>query len=473
MLCKSLQSENSSLAISVNPLNIGLFSLGAVIHAASYLSFAPVLLAVSLIVFFHMLLYLSSLGGVWERHIFTRVFLVGYLMAGVAAVYANQLLDQSQLFSDAGGFYELATKSNLRYLPLIELQALHEGALAIKLWGIAYDFFSAVGFPKERYVGILMNVSAVAMTGVVTLKMARLVYGHDPHRFKLLTLIFSLCGLFWIFAGIHLRDSAVLLSITSIGYVWIYFLQKPDVSLRLVLVIVASVFASAFLGFLRGEFAFVPIAIAMAAIATLMFVSNSRRGFVTYFLAIIGLGLLGWSVATIGETILDTLLRSYEGYAEHAADEHSSDSLGMALIVNQAMPIRLLLGSIYLFVFPIPFWSGFQLDSVYNLFKSFNVIFFYFFLPLLVLALIKIWKHSSTRSSSIVFLLIFATGFIMAIAGTSLETRHFGVFLPPMFVLALLPDLRIKAFRRNYIQLLTILFAGVFMVHLVWFLLKI
>lgn len=387
----------------INSLNLALFGLGVLINTASYLSLLPALLTILFFGFFYIGLYLTPLGGVWERRIFTRVFLVGFLMAGVAAVYANQLLDNSQLYSDAGGFYEMATTSPSRFLPLIQLEKLHEGALAIKLWSAIYDFSSAMGFPRERYVVILINVCAVALSGVVTLKMARLVYGHDAKRFKRLILLFSICGLFWLLAGIHLRDSIDLLAVTSLAYAWLFFLQKPDLSYRLILVTSASVMAGAYLGFLRGEFTFVPIATAMAATAALMLGVQSRRRLISYFLVIIGLGVAGWLVLTFGDTLQYTLIRGNQGYAELAADQHGADSLGVALILNQPIPIRVLLGSIYLFVFPIPFWSGFQLESVYNVFKSFNVVFFYFLLPLLALSLHTIWKDKSKRSPAILF----------------------------------------------------------------------
>jgi hypothetical protein len=469
----ALQVDSARKSLKINPLNLGLFGFGALINAATYLSFAPVLLAILFYWFFYTLLYFPPLGGVWERRIFTRVFLAGFLMAGVAAVYANHFLDSYQLSSDAGGFHEMAATSPSRYLPLIPLQALHEGALAIKLWAVVYDFFAALGFPRERYVGILINVCAVALTGVVALKMARIVYDHDVIRFKRLILLFSLCGLFWLFASIHLRDSIVLLAVTALAYSWLYFLQKPDLSYRLIVVIASSLLAGAFFGFLRGEFIFVPIATAMAATTALMFGVQSKRRVISYILIIIGLGVAGWLVLNFGDAIQSTLTRGNQLYAAHGADQNGADSLGMALIVNQPLPIRVLLGSIYLFVFPIPFWSGFQSGTAHHFFKSTNVIFFYFLLPLLVLSLRKVWADKSVRSPAIIFLLLFSTGFTVAIAGTSLETRHFGVFLPPMFLLALLPDFCERSVRVNYKQLLMFTLTGVLLVHLAWVAIKI
>lgn len=170
-----------------------------------------------------------------------------------------------------------------------------------------------------------------------------------------------------------MRDSIVLLAVTDLAYVCVYFLQKPDLVHRLVLVTALSLLAGAFLVFLRCEFVFVPIAMDMAATAALMFGSNSRRRVVLYVLVIVGLAVAGSLAITFSDAIQYTLFRGNQSYADITADQHSADSLGIALIVNQAMPIRLVLGSIYLFVFPIPFWSGFQLESVYHVFKSFNV----------------------------------------------------------------------------------------------------
>lgn len=456
-----------------NRINLLLFALGALISLLANFSVLPAFAFGLTYSAAYMLLRLTKLGGIYERHIFSRVFAVGFLMAGVAAIYANYFQDAGQLYSDAGAFFDITSGSQSKGLTMIELQLIHEGALAIMLWGAVYDFFAALGFPRERYIGILVNVTAVALSGVVSLKMARLVFGHDPYRFSRLTTLFASCGIFWLFASIHLRDSMVLLSITGLAYGWMCFLTKPDIGRRLLQIIAISLLAGLFFGFLRGEFVFVPIAMAMAGTAALMFRRKSRRGrLVPYVLVLVGLAVGTSLLATFGEAIQYALFKGNEGYSELAADQHGADSLGMALIGNQAMPIRLLLGSVYLFVFPIPFWIGFQLESAYSLFKSLNVVFLYFLVPLLGLSATQLWQNRSERTPAIMFVLFLSLGFTLAIAGTSLETRHFGAFLAPIFVFALLPDLRIGPVRHKYRQLLKIMFIGVVVVHLAWFILK-
>ncbi|MCH7535820.1 MAG: hypothetical protein IH948_08790 [Bacteroidetes bacterium] len=145
----------------------------------------------------------------------------------------------------------------------------------------------------------------------------------------------------------------------------------------------------------------------------------------------------------------------------------------MALIVNQPMPIRLPLGSVYLFVFPIPFWSGFQFESAYQLFKSFNVIYFYFVIPLLILAFRRLWKDKSSGSPAMLFMAFVTIGFTLAVAGTSLETRHLGAFFAPVFVLALSPDMRLNIVRQNYRQLLYAFLGSVCLVHYLWLVIKV
>ena len=473
MLSNGIRASFPNDLFKINKLSVTLLLLGAVLHAASYQSSAPVMAALIFLLTAQLLLALTALGGVAEQRIFNRVFGVGYVMSGIAAVYANQFQDASQLDSDAAVFFELATAQIHSQLSFVELQTVSEGALAIVIWGTVYDLFAALGFSRERYIGILVNVTAVALSGVVALKMSRLTFGQDPERFKRLTKLFAGCGLFWLFAGIHLRDSVVLLSMTGLAYGWLSFLAKPDLSRRLIQITVLSLVSAVFLGFLRREFFFAPIAMAMAATAALTFGQGKRRNrLVVQLLVVVGLVVGAGLLLNFREAIEYALFSGRQSYSELASDQHAADSLGMALIGNQAMPIRLILGSAYLYLFPIPFWTGFQMESAYSLFKSFNVIFFYFLLPLLMLAAIRLWASKTERTPSALFLLFTSTGFTLAVAGTSLETRHFGAFLSLILVLALLPDLRTRSTLNSYRQLLIVTLTGVALIHLTWFLLK-
>jgi len=224
---------------------------------------------------------------------------------------------------------------------------------------------------------------------------------------------------------------------------------------------------------MRAEFVFVPIAMAMAAVTALLVGHKVGRGrTIAYLLVFIGLIISGWLLASYGDALQFALTRGHESYTKAASSQHGEGWLGMAFIVNQPMLIRLPLGAVYLFVFPIPFWSGFQFESVYQLFKSFNVIYFYFVIPLLVLAFRQLWRDKFSRSPAMLFLLFLVIGFSLAIVGTSLETRHLGAFFIPVFLLALLPDLRQIKVRHSYRQLLYGFLGSVFIVHIIWLIIK-
>ena len=71
-------------------------------------------------------------------------------------------------------------------------------------------------------------------------------------------------------------------------------------------------------------------------------------------------------------------------YAESSASESGSDSLGMRLIVNAPMLIRIPMGLIFLLINPIPFWISFTSISSYDLLKSLNALFMIWIIPLVI-----------------------------------------------------------------------------------------
>ena len=186
---------------------------------------------------------------------------------------------------------------------------------------------------------------------------------------------------------------------------------------------------------MRYEFVFLPAAMLLAAItAIIISQSYGLNKFKKRLLLTFGFFLILLLYVNFGESFESALFLGKEGYIEEATIQANSGSLGMSLIINQPMPIRLFLGSVYLYIFPIPLWSGFQLESSYHLFKSFNVIFIIFLLPLVILAFRELWKSNLSRSSSTLFMLFLVIGFTFAIAGTSMEGRHLGAFFVPIFI---------------------------------------
>ena len=468
-----VENKERSIAepFSVSIFNLFTFGLGSVVNTLAYLSLQPVLLALILLAVGMAILTVTPARGFYERRMFVRSFSMYWLAAGVASVYVNILNDPAEFGFDAGTFFNLTSSGQINDLSLIEIQGQYENAAPIILWNAFYNGLAAISFERDHFVGILLNVFLVAFTGVLAIKMARLIYGEDPTRFRLLILLFVYCGIFWVFAGTHVRDGLVLLCVTALAYCWLFFINRPDIGLRLLLVVAASLLGYTYMGYLRLEFVFVPFAMAAAGTVALMIGRKASQGrLVVYILVSVGFLTSLALLVSHGKALLEVISVGNELYS---LEVHSSpDSLGHALIVSQPTPVRLFLGSLYLFLFPIPFWVGFQTENAYHLFKSFNVLFFYFVIPLLALSVRQLWREKNKTKPALFFILFVSLGFTVAIAGTSLETRHLGVFLVPVFLLALVPDLQKRSTRNNYKQLLIVLLGCLVIVHILWFILK-
>ena len=184
--------------------------------------------------------------------------------------------------------------------------------------------------------------------------------------------------------------------------------------------------------------------------------------------AFIAIGLL----FNFGESLFLAMRAGAESYST-VSQETGAGGLGYHVVVNQPLPIKIFMGSLYLFIFPIPVWAGIQLDSAYHLFKSLNAPFFYALLPLLIIAARHITLGVTARSNEALFLFFVCVGFVSSIAVTSLETRHLAAFLMPIFLFAILPDFRLKTIRRQYHVILAIWMFLLLLIHMAWGWLKI
>lgn len=373
---------------------------------------------------------------------------------------------------DAEHFFKNAS-GGIDGLSLLEISLISEGSLAIFIWSSVFNFMNNLGFPREHYIGVMVNVLIMSLNAVVLFKITRLLFGIDPNRFKRMLLFVSTCGLFWIFSGVLHRDSLILLFVNIFLYIWLKYLSRIGYNYNLILLIISSFIAFISFGFLRTEFSFLPFAFAGAACFSLLFCPTSTNKVVysTLFLPVIAISI-NLFLLNYGTSLFSTLLRGHESYSTAFITTNSSDSLGMSLIVNQPLPLRLILGSIYLYVFPVPFWTGFQLSTVYHLFKSFNVIFFYFIIPLLILSIRHLLMYRCYRTPQLMFCLFVVVGFTLAIAGTSLETRHIGAFFGPVFILGLIPNLDKKNVWCNYRNVLSLTLIFIFSIHLFWLTIK-
>ncbi len=446
--------------------------VGTMFNVLAYQSWQPLLVAALLYGTAYLVLRCTPLGGTEERRTFNACFATAWCMAGVAALYLHFMLDPVQL-DDAEDFYVLASDPVASVLSISGLQALTSGAGAIVLWQQFYDFFSWLGLGRGRYIGITVNSLAVALNGVVAVKITRELFGNDRRRMRRLTVLLATCGLYGLFASIHLRDALVLLSITTLTYAWVRYLSRSGFGNALI-VIAATILAAIVLPLLRTEFFFVPIAMTLAGIAAILIfdpVRTGRRGFI---IAVVGIGIIVLAKLLIQyqDAIGFLLTSGQKNYAAMSAAESGAGSLGNAIIRAAPFPIRIVLGSIYLYVFPIPVWVGFQLKSAYHLFTSLTAIYFYVVVPRVIVAMSGILRNKDRRTPGTMFLVLLSVGFPLAVGATSLETRHFGAFLVSFQILASIPDFAVREDLVAYRGWARLFLAAIIAVHVAWAMLK-
>ena len=93
---------------------------------------------------------------------FNRVFGIGWLMAGVAAIYANFLGVRFRGPQIQPGF-SICHQGRAPSGRAEAREYISEGAGAIILLAMDLNAFSALGFERGRYLGVLVNVLAVSV----------------------------------------------------------------------------------------------------------------------------------------------------------------------------------------------------------------------------------------------------------------------------------------------------------------------
>lgn len=445
-------------------INVLLLLLSASVFVISESSLMPVLVLLTYYTVGCLILIPISFGGIWERKIFSRVFLSGTLASAISSLYRNFYGDKQ---GDAFHFYHDSFLESVGHLS-------SETAIPMHMFKAVFDFASWLEISPQQYIGVLLNVLLVALSAVFALKTARLIFGNDEYRFKRLILLSSTCGMFWLYAGIMIRDSFALLAACLLTHVWVYFLEKPGINFRLFFLILCSWLARQILIFVRMELVYVPIAMALAGGVSLFIKSRKKkipiRVYIGSFLLLMIASLL--LMKFFGSDILFTILRNQASYKQVSINEGVAGSLGWLLVVNQPLQIKLIAGSIYLFIFPVPFWSGFQLESAYHLFKTLNVVYLYFVTPLVLLSLMEIWSKKLFKKPSVSFLLFLILGFTVAVSVTSLENRHHGNFYFALILLTIIPDLRDRKMFSKYCLALFVYLSGILLMHLLWGILK-
>jgi len=413
-------------------------------------------------------------GGRYELRAFLLSYGVYVLVAGLAQCYSRSVFGGPQSCVDATKFFALISEKPV-HPSLYELKSQVAAALAPWLWQWVYNAFLALGLEFGPYIGVLFNSLAVGLSGSITVSTAREIFGADRWRLRRIGTLFAFCGIFWLFAAIHIRDCFLLLMNSLVLWTLVRWLCRRSLTCFLVAVAVTAA-SSWVVWFLRPQ-----SVVMFGIIFFLCFLCwycrdglNPASLLTTLILPV--LAVLGMeSLQQYATTTLDYAKMTNESYESISEVSSSHDSLGLALINRQPMPIRLVMGSGRMLVDPVPIWAHVQRGmSEYHVLKTYHGVYSICITPLVLVGLMLVFGELKVRAKPIpgVFLAAYALVTLMAVVATSLETRHYGQFMPAVLLLAVMPDTRQPNNRRRLQRMALAWFTVVIMLHVAWATLK-
>lgn len=404
-----------------------------------------------------------------------RAFLLTYgvcvFVGGLAQQYSLSVFGVLQSTIDAPTFYNQIAASP-PFTTMTDIHPLFNAPLAVLIWQQVYAATWWLGFKFGPYSGVMFNALVVGLTGAITVRTARELFGRDAWRLRRVGTLFAICGLFILFGSVFLRDCFTTFFNVLVIWGLVRWLCRPT-SRNLLLAGVLtgiSVGAMAYLRFesivLFGLFWF---------LAFLFWFRKRRLNTVRLYAA--GMVLIALLFASSYLMSYIKISQGFRfdatvGYADHAARSSREDSIAMRMIVHQPMPIRLVLGSGSMMIFPIPLWGYFKSGANdYHLIKGYHGIYQVLVLPLVFAGFITIigtFLKGRKQFPPLLFLAVYMLMIVMVVVATSLEQRHIAQFMPAMMILAAVPDTREKGMRKRVRDIATAWFAVVALVHLAW-----
>lgn len=433
---------------------------------------------------FFMALFLLLIGRAVIALVFpsrkpeTRAFLLTYavciFVGGLAQNYSLAVFNMVQSTIDARGFFwQISSQPPFR---TFETVSQFGTPLAILIWQQFYKLTWWLGFEFGPYTGVMVNAMTMGLVAGLIVQIARELFGDDIWRLGRVGTLAAANGLFILFGAVLLRDSFTTFFMTLVLWGGVRFLVRANMQ-SLLIAIAATVISAWAMQYLRsGAF----LLIFLYGILAFLFGVLRRTGFIgiPVITAILIVVFVGGSFLSVYIQDVQEIQTFYlEKYSAFSARTAADDSLGILLMVNQPLPIRIAVGTVSLFISPIPLWAFFNFDSRdYHWIKAYHGIYQLFVVPFVFagsLAAFRLFFKDKKKSWPLMFLVVFMLINMIGVLSSSGESRHFGQFMSAFVIVAAIPDTRDEKTKNELGRIKAFWFFGVLLVHIAWGLLKI
>lgn len=411
-----------------------------------------------------------------EKNVFLLSYGVYLFIGGIIQCYSLATFNNPQSTIDAVNSFFPYIASQPPFTSMADIAILLESCLPIVLWQQVYKITWFFNLEHGIYTGIMFNALIMALTGSITVKIAREVYGNDFYRLKKVVILYTSCGLFIMFGTIFIRDCFTTFLNALVLLVIIRWLAKPCY-INFIISLITTLLSAIIMSFLRLE-AVVLFGIFWALAFLFWYIKNrfDKVRLIIFIFVMCVMDVLGSFTTEYVKSIISTQTNGMEQYNSFSDNENSGNSLGMRLIINQPLPIRLIMGTGSMMINPLPLWIYWKsgIGELY-LIKGYQGFYQVFTFPLFFLGIFLSLKHFLKNRSTMIPILFLAAYFIinvLAVVSTSLEQRHLAQFFPAYIILATVPNTRCRIINSKLRSIYKLWLCFVAFLHLIWLILK-
>ena len=407
-----------------------------------------------------------------EMQAFLLSYVVCVCVGGLAQWYAFSAFGVSQSTTDAVQSFFPYISSQPPFRTIADLPLNFNSPLAVIIWQQFYKATWWLGLDFGPYIGVMANAFIVGLTGSITVRIAREFLGNDVWRLQRLGILYAFCGLFILFGSILIRDCFTTFFNVLVLWGIVRWLVKPTIKNLFFAVIMTSISIYAII-YLRFESIVLFGVYWFIALILVVWVARNGRTRAAVSMFIFGLFLIGSPyIYSYLETSQEFQNESTLSYTDFSISRAREDSLGVRLIINQPMPIRLVAGSGSMMISPLPLWNYFKTGaSEYHLIKGYNGVYQVLVLPLVFCGILLVFRaiqRDKKSAAPLLFLVIYLIVNTLIVVTTSMEQRHLAQFLPSLIILAALPDTRDKVVNKSLKSIISGWFLMVILAHLAW-----
>jgi hypothetical protein len=371
----------------------------------------------------------NSVAGASPVRFAHAIALIQLLVGAAIAVligyaYRSTGHDFMQYESDAAYFYDAASGQTPEYR-FDESLLLNENTLPILVWSRIYLLVDSLGGTPDPIWGILVNAALVLVAQFMTIICAQRQFGFGGREIIGLGFMLASNGLLMMFAGIHMRDSFLLLT-TVMSVIAFYPLHKGSAAACewVKLACLAVLMIIAFL--CRTEGIVVPF---MIYLASTWVRHGARSPWLRVSMVLTAAGIV---LLLVWLDSFSLIVRNYQGYRALAQEESGDSSLAYSLLYNLPFPLSTVASSALLLFVKIPFWRGALADS-YALYVSMAAIQMLFVAPTFIA--LSCYMLFNKADDGTRYLVLTVIALVLMTALTSAQVRHVAVMYPFLLLL--------------------------------------